>query len=280
MVRYEVEEPLCSICGLGVGFSTLPERTWQDVAIVIQGPRHTDSDEQLSCFKDIWITLSQRYRNGPTSDEYWDDVPPVPQKSAAGTCSWTRYATYYLPTYKHSRTSGWWSGDPICIRNLTACLLDNLPSRLKASSTKNSPLQDHLENLPQELFDLIKEFVQQGPMSIQSTGILPQSLWKEAFLKIPFLWDLDVGEVNRFPDSPPDPNKEWDWEQLVRRLMARPIQADPPTLENLLPGPWNYGTVGLELPRGLTSRRRIWQIVDDMDPKELDGWEGEIYGVP
>ena len=92
------------------------------------------------------------------------------------------------------------------------------------------------------------------------------------------LGDLDVGEVERFPDSPPDPDKEWDWEQLVRRLMARPIQVDPPPLDYLMPTPWNYGKAGLELPQGLTNRRRIWQIVDDMDPKELDGWEGESYG--
>ena len=115
-------------------------------------------------------------------------------------------------------------------------------------------------------------------MSIQSTGILPQSLWKEAFLKIPFLWDLDVEEVGSFPDSPPDPNKEWDWEQLVRRLMACRIQVDSPPLEFFMPAPWDYGKVGLELPQGLTNRRRIWQIVDDMDPKELNGWEGETYG--
>lgn len=163
-----------------------------------------------------------------------------------------------------------WSGDPIHIPKLTACLLDNLQSRPKTSSSQKSPLQDHLEDLPQELFDLIKEFAQHGPMSIQSTGILPQSFWKEAFLRIPFLWDIDVDEVEQFPDSPPNPDKEWDWEQLVRRLMARPIQADPPTLGNLVPVVWNYAKGGLELPQGLANRRRIWQIVDDMDPRELD----------
>ncbi|RBR27082.1 uncharacterized protein FIESC28_00154 [Fusarium coffeatum] len=346
MVRYELEEPLCSICGLSVGFYNRRERTWQSIAIVMQGPRHAVSNDHLSwcratgypyqglshftqlpsrrpalihssyrysptlavrsdyhflgfhcaCIsiayrviltsptnslynaKDVWNTLNQRYRNGPPSEEYWDDVPPIPQKTAQGTCSWTRYPAYYLPTYMHSRKFEWWSADPMLIPNFTACLLRNLQSCPKTSPTKRSPLQDHLENLPQELYDQIKEFVQQGPMSIQPTGILPQSLWKEAFLKIPFLWDLDVGEVERFPDSPPDPDKEWDWEQLVRRLMARPIQADPPALEYLMPAPWNYGKAGLELPQGLTNRRRIWQIVDDMDPNELDGWEGETYG--
>ncbi|KAJ4009296.1 hypothetical protein NW752_009596 [Fusarium irregulare] len=89
---------------------------------------------------------------------------------------------------------------------------------------------------------------------------------------------MNVGEVERFPDSPPDPDKKWDWEQLVRRLMACPIKVDPPPLSYLTPAPWDYGKAGLELPQGLTNRRRIWQIVDDMDPKELDGWEGEIYG--
>ena len=48
MVRYELEEPLCSICGLSVGFYTRQERTWQGIAIVMQGPRHADSNEQLS----------------------------------------------------------------------------------------------------------------------------------------------------------------------------------------------------------------------------------------
>ncbi|KAJ4129282.1 hypothetical protein NW768_007818 [Fusarium equiseti] len=54
---------------------------------------------------------------------------------------------------------------------------------------------------------------------------------------------------------------EWDWEHLARRLMARPIQTDLPTSDDPVPVPWNYG-----------------KILDDMDPKELDGWEGEIYG--
>ena len=48
MVRYELEEPLCSICGLSVGFYTRRERTWQGIAIVMQGPRHADSNEHLS----------------------------------------------------------------------------------------------------------------------------------------------------------------------------------------------------------------------------------------
>ncbi|CAG7564409.1 unnamed protein product, partial [Fusarium equiseti] len=170
-----------------------------------------------------------------------------------------------------------WLHDPYHIPHLTTCLLANLQSRPKSSSTQTSPLQDHLENLPQELFDLIKDFAQQGPMSIQSTGILPQSLWKEAFLKIPFLWDLDVGEVERFPNSPPDLEKEWDWEQFVRRLMARPIQPGSPTADGLLPIIWNYGRVGLVVPLGFTNRRRMWQIVEDMDHRELDRWEGEIY---
>src|SRR5688500_16119160 len=140
-----------------------------------------------------------------------------------------RHLLYFCDSFSFANTYQW-SGDPIHIPNLTTCLLENLQSRPKTASAQNYPLQEHLKNLPQELFDLIKGFVQQGPMSIQSTDILPQSLWKEAFLKIPFLWDIDVEEVEQFPYSLSDPEREWDWEQLVRRLMARPIQVDPPTL--------------------------------------------------
>lgn len=192
MVRYELEEPLCSICGLSVGFYTRQERTWQGIAIVMQGPRHADSNEQLSwcratgypyqglshftqlpsrrpvlihssyrysptlavrsdyhfldfhcaCIsiayrviltspinslyhiKDVWNTLNQRYRNGPPSEEYWDDVPPIPQKTAQGKCYWTRYPAYYLPTYPHSRKFEWVGVESVLVNpfSLLTCI--------------------------------------------------------------------------------------------------------------------------------------------------------------
>ena len=35
--------------------------------------------------------------------------------------------------------------------------------------------------------------------------------------------------------------------------------------------PWEYKDVGLDVPDGFTNRRRVWQILEDMDPKETDG---------
>ncbi|KAJ4197076.1 hypothetical protein NW767_009321 [Fusarium falciforme] len=32
---------------------------------------------------------------------------------------------------------------------------------------------------------------------------------------------------------------------------------------------WNHGEVGLDVPPGFTNRRRIWQLLEDMDPDEV-----------
>jgi hypothetical protein len=99
--------------------------------------------------------------------------------------------------------------------------------------------------------------------------MLPQPIWRDLFVRIPFLWDLDKSLVAEFQDKD---GKEWDWERLFRQVMAR---VQPPTYpENSDIRVWNHGEVGLDVPPGFTNRRRIWQLLEDMDPDEV-----EKYGL-
>lgn len=111
-------------------------------------------------------------------------------------------------------------------------------------------------------------------VALQPTDMMPQHFWKQFLIRIPFLWDLDKEQLERFPELPADRGKEWHWEQLVRQLMIRPIQALPFPNDEVCNGAsyrvWDYSHGGLDVPHGLTNRRRIWQILDGMDPQELD----------
>ncbi|KAJ4267131.1 hypothetical protein NW762_003230 [Fusarium torreyae] len=124
-------------------------------------------------------------------------------------------------------------------------------------------------NLPKELVDEIISHLLSGSMSPYTTDLMPQRIWKQVFVQIPFLWDLDVEQVQQFPSVNNDPNEEWDWEGLVRQVLCGPagrrVECERAS-QNL----WDYSHVRLDAPPGLTNRRRIWQVLEDMDPKELD----------
>ncbi|EEU35077.1 uncharacterized protein NECHADRAFT_28984, partial [Fusarium vanettenii 77-13-4] len=157
-----------------------------------------------------------------------------------------------------------WLDDPLVIPNLTSRLLSNL-QLVEAHTSRPSSLQTSLESLPQELQDRIMSLLREGTNGLDCTRLLPQSCWKHLFLRIPFLWDLDKTLVSEFKDKD---GKEWDWERLFRQLMAR---VEPPTYpENSDIKAWDHGEVGLDVPPGFTNRRRIWQLLENMDPNEVE----------
>ncbi|KAF0639445.1 hypothetical protein FPSE5266_10572 [Fusarium pseudograminearum] len=134
--------------------------------------------------------------------------------------------------------------------------------------------------LPQEVLDEITDYFRCGtePVGSQPTYLLPQHFWKQFIVKIPFLWDLEVRRFQQFTDWSVDSNMEWDWELLFRQLMERPVAVS--TNDNTQEAKsfefWDYRQTGLEAPPGLTNRRRIWQIFNDMDEGKTfvwrDGW--------
>ncbi|KAF7550010.1 hypothetical protein G7Z17_g6007 [Cylindrodendrum hubeiense] len=74
----------------------------------------------------------------------------------------------------------------------------------------------------------------------------------------------------RIPKKTPkdEEDKRWDWEKLFRQVMARVKSLVYP--EEGAVRTWNYREVGLDVPPGFINRRRIWQLLEDMDPKELE----------
>lgn len=98
--------------------------------------------------------------------------------------------------------------------------------------------------------------------------MIPQSYWKDLFLRIPFLWDIDTQTVNDRASL-----LEWNWEKLTRQLMCPVTMTDEEDKSN--PVAWNYKHVGLSVPSGLNNRRRIWQILEDMYPHDV----GTDYGL-
>lgn len=95
---------------------------------------------------------------------------------------------------------------------------------------------------------------------------MPQTYWKQAFLSLSFLWDLDLELVDRMM-SQLSKNTEWDWEKLTRQLMSRVEMVDETDCEN--PDIWSYKKVGLDVPPGFNNRRRIWQILEEMYPNDV-----------
>ncbi|KAF5672316.1 hypothetical protein FHETE_3814 [Fusarium heterosporum] len=207
----------------------------------------------VKCFADIWVTLNARYSKGP---------------SAAGG----DYAPH-IPCY--SNRIEWWDYDPLHIPNLTERLLENLTSSLTDDLPKVSESEHALGDLPKKLVDEIISHILSESQSPPTTYNLPQPLWKEILVQIPFLWDLDVEQIKQFPDIPTDQHREWNWEKLVRTVACGPLReyrlgGENTEAEKHTPGVWDYSHVKLDVPPGLTNRRRIWQILEDVDPKELD----------
>ncbi|KAM0544978.1 hypothetical protein ACHAPJ_011558 [Fusarium lateritium] len=220
----------------------------------------------VKSFSDIWITLNARYSKGGPHKYGSDRAPYGPTKTERGTYVWDSEAAYYLG---YSDRIEWWRYDPFHIPNLTSRLLENLQP-MGYYSTKDSKFHNMMGNLPKELVDEVISHLLSGIMSPYTTDLMPQRFWKQVFVQIPFLWDLDVEQVQRFPDVYNDPHGEWNWEGLVRQVLCGPPGRRVEECERVSHNLWDYSHDGLDAPPGLTNRRRIWQVLEDMDPKELD----------
>ncbi|KAH7268019.1 hypothetical protein B0J15DRAFT_486333 [Fusarium solani] len=230
----------------------------------------TSPTSQLRSLRDLWVTLDRRCevtvraRTGP-SFFHWLPLIPLPKRPDEARRRW---GTYYIPDYHPGSYYNWWLDDPLVIPDLTSRLLSNL-QLVRPHTAHPGSLQTNLDSLPQELRDRIISLLLEGTIGLGCTGMLPQSIWRELFVRIPFLWDLDKSLVAEFQDKD---GKEWDWERLFRQVMARvqpliiPEQGDTRA--------WNYDEVGLHVPPGFINRRRIWQLLEDMDPDEV-----EKYGL-
>ncbi|GKU00103.1 hypothetical protein FLAG1_06046 [Fusarium langsethiae] len=166
-------------------------------------------------------------------------------------------------------TDRWWNSDPEYIPDLTRSLLSNL-DEYEIRPNPLPSLKDHLEALPQEIKDHILQFLLYDDFPLECTYLLDQSYWYTLFLQIPFLWDLDLAMVHTklFGNSSDGQKvaKQYDWEKLTRQVLTPIDVVDPDVMPPL---PSSYARVGLVVPQGLQNRRRIWQIVEEMEVNDV-----------
>ncbi|KAI8724177.1 hypothetical protein NCS52_00275400 [Fusarium sp. LHS14.1] len=203
---------------------------------------------------DLWMTLERR-----SQKSNWEHNP----KSWTTTIS--REQCIYERTPRLSAEQ-WWNSDPLHIPNLTASFLSNLQPY---KPTSLSHQLRYFEKLPPNIKQHIMFLVFQQELPFRCTYVMPQHYWKEVFFRIPFSWDLDRDLIDKTSSF------DMDWEKLTRQIMC-PAET---TLERRWgegeAKPWNYQDCGLTVPPGLTNRRRIWQIVEEMYPDDIEmkHWE-------
>ena len=161
---------------------------------------------------------------------------------------------------------------------MSASLLANLQEHRPTSETHD--FREKLNSLPQELQDEIFNTAFALPLELPCNYLLPQSYWKQSFLSIPFLWDIERQTVDAaLPD--PSSGSEWDWEKITRQVMSQfeLVKNEDESSLYVHGEAWDYSKVGLDVPTGLSNRRRIWQLLEDMYPndvgyvQEADNWE-------
>ncbi|KAF5574237.1 uncharacterized protein FSUBG_14064 [Fusarium subglutinans] len=188
-------------------------------------------------------------------------VPPIPYNSP-GQPKILGFERYYVPYLCMEQWGdeweGWWDENPMDIPDLTSSLLANL-ERLDDNSVETSA-----EVLPEGLHDYIQDFFHDTKAFPKDNYLLSQPVWKEIFLQIPFLWDLDTQIVHDKTGSDLEEVKKWNWEKLTRQILSSPHPAPANATSYRDEGIWDYAEVGLDAPGRFTNRRRIWQILEDM----------------
>jgi hypothetical protein len=97
---------------------------------------------------------------------------------------------------------------------------------------------------------------------------MPQSMWKQVFFQVPFLWDLDTQVIHEKTATGDSKSEQWDWEKIARQVIS-PAEASPCGALEDDEGIWSLDKVGLSVPGGFTNRRRIWQILEEMYPNDV-----------
>jgi hypothetical protein len=72
------------------------------------------------------------------------------------------------------------------------------------------------EPSPSEIKRYSYSFFQDMELFDRSDHGISQSIWKEMFFQIPFLWDLDVEAVYMKTGSSTRDIMKWNWENLTR----------------------------------------------------------------
>ncbi|KAH7184688.1 uncharacterized protein B0J16DRAFT_268065 [Fusarium flagelliforme] len=201
-------------------------------------------------------------------------TPSIPnsQPGQPLSCGLERYYVPLPSIYLYGNEwNGWWNEGPITIPDLTTALVANLELAPEPSSQlpkDAKQFRNQIEELPQEVKDHICSFFQYGQTSIECTNLMPQSMWKQVFFQIPFLWDINAQIVYDETGKETTEIEKWNWEKISRQVMSA-AQISPHESEEDNNLGWSHDKVGLRVPHGFTNRRRIWQILEEMYPNDV-----------
>ncbi|RSL52470.1 hypothetical protein CEP54_010892 [Fusarium duplospermum] len=224
---------------------------------------------------DLWMTLERRCVKSAWDATIFPPYLPKLPDSRPGEQIKLGLLRYYIPRCAIYTDEGclddpgedWWDYDPLSIPRLTTVLLSNL-EQLNPSTTSSGQIEHHIDSLPPEIKDrIITDLVHQN-LSLNCEYSMPQYLWKQALLRVPFLWDIDGEVIEEKIQEAKQGGFEWNWEKITRQLLTEVTVVDEEDEDE--PVTWNYARVGLIVPPGMCNRRRIWQILIEMYPNDVD----------
>ncbi|KAH8670611.1 hypothetical protein BGZ61DRAFT_497746 [Ilyonectria robusta] len=229
---------------------------------------------QIRSPANLWMTLDRRCMKTQSQgvmNVSMNFLPNIPE-NRPGEPLKLGLSRYYIPNgciYRLSNErDGWWDDDPLHIPNLTSSLVSALEQVQPPHMTLR--FRSYFAILPQEIQDDIKDLVMSSlmhePFTLDCNYLVPQSFWKSLFLQVPFLWDVDEDIINK-KLLPIMTGNEWNWEKITRQILT-PVEALFPEYWEEVE--WDYNDVGLVVPPGLNNRHRIWQIVEEMYPNDVE----------
>ncbi|KIL84127.1 hypothetical protein FAVG1_12704 [Fusarium avenaceum] len=188
----------------------------------------TAPNARVRSLGELWLTLERRCARSKVEDSRnvgMHFTPSIPncQPGKPFSCGLERY---YVPSpnlyLNGNEWNGWWDEDPIAIPNLTTELIANFefapePSNQLTEDLKN--FRNRVKALPQEVKDHICSFFQHGQTTLQCTYLMPQSMWKQVFFQIPFLWDLNAQAVYDKTGKETAEIERWNWEKVSRKVL-------------------------------------------------------------
>ncbi|KAF4343533.1 hypothetical protein FBEOM_2559 [Fusarium beomiforme] len=242
----------------------------------------SEPNGKIRSMSDLWMTIERRCVK--TADEnilplYLPNIPD----NRSGESTELGLRRYYIPreaicteeSILDQPSLEWWNFDPLNIPCLTDALISNL-ERVDVATTDQKFITN-FNNLPREIEDIIVSLLRDANMSLECTYHIPQSHWKETLLQVPFLWDIEKMVIEKKDQEGMSGGFEWNWEKLVRQVMSEvsvpekknEIDPDDEEYDEEVEDAWNYQKVGLNVPPGLTNRRRIWQVLVEMYPNDV-----------
>ncbi|KAK1842862.1 hypothetical protein CCHR01_14505 [Colletotrichum chrysophilum] len=191
--------------------------------------------------------------------------------------------------------------NPLEIKNLTGCLLENLrPCRSRVSFTDEAAgVAANLSRMPGEIMNGIFDEIDARDMPRISSHLVPQALWKEQLKAgshglLPWLWDVEPALIDAKDTEPcpGGPEFEWDWELLFRQLsrgidygdITEPIDrnrvGDLRQVDLVFDKACTGYSTGMQyVPAGLHNRRRIWQLLEEMFVSDTPPWKTTIVST-